>query len=320
MDRATAITQRQPPDRWRLLAAGVAVATAILVFAVGLFLSRLPTPVRLEPIPAGSVVSVPATQPVIVIVFENQDESTIADPESLPYYHSLVAQGALSHDYQGIAHPSQPNYFALFSGSTQDVTDNHLHDITAPTIADQLDEAGMTWRVFAENYPGDCFLGEEASDGPDGPGNYVRKHVPALSFTGITGSPERCANVQPLRDFDPAAADLIWVVPNLCHDTHDCPVEQGDAWLESFVPRILESSAFQPGGNGVLYITFDEGHGDSVGNEVLTLAVGPNVKAAMRTAVAHNHYSLLRTIEEGLGLPCLANACDANTLGEIFQP
>ncbi len=311
-----------PPRRRWLVIALSAVVVIVAIAGVRLLLAADGPPLDpLEPVPAGSLLAVPPSGPVIVIMLENKNEHSILDTTDAPYLKSLFETGAVSAEYQAVAHPSQPNYLALFSGSTQGVTDNGSHDLTAPTIADQLESAGKTWRVFAENLPAvDCFTGETASGGPDGDGDYARKHEPAISFTAISGSPERCANIRPLVDFRPDAADFSWVVPNLCHDMHDCSVAEGDAWLAEFVPTILASPAFAPGGTGTLYITFDENDGKTTDNEVVTMVVGPKVKAGTRSTVPHSHYSLLRTIETSLGLPCLAQACDANTLGELFQP
>ena len=306
--------------RWLVLT--LALVAVVAAAVVGW--SRLRTAPPLDPlesVPAGSLLAVPPARPVILIVLENKNERSILDAPDAPYLTHLFETAAVSVEYQAVAHPSQPNYLALFSGSTQGVTDNESHDLTAPSLADQLENGGKTWRLFAENLPdGDCFTGERSAGGPDGEGVYVRKHNPAISFAAISGSPKRCANIQPLRDFRPDAADFMWVVPNLCHDMHDCPVADGDAWLASFVPQILASPDFGPGGSGVLYITFDESDGQSTDNEIVTAIIGPTVNAGTRSGVAHSHYSLLRTIETSLGVPCLAQACEANTLGELFLP
>lgn len=313
-----------PPSWGRRRIVGVVVLALVAALVAGAIgynvVLRLQNYTSLEPVPAGTTVAVPSTSPVIVILFENKGEAQVIGSADAPYLNSLVPKGSVATDYQAIAHPSQPNYLALFSGSPQGVTDDNVHDVTAPTIADQLEAAGRTWRVFAENLPaGGCFTGATASGGPDGAGEYVRKHNPAISFTSISGSAERCANIQPLTSFRADAADFIWVVPNMCHSMHDCSVAEGDAWFRSFAPRILDTPAFRPGGSGVLYITFDEAPDRSRKNEIRTLVLGPQVKAGQTTQLAHSHYSLLRTIEAGLGLPCLAAACVANTMGEMFR-
>jgi hypothetical protein len=99
---------------------------------------------------------------------------------------------------------------------------------------------------------------------------------------------------------------------------HDCPVADGDRWLRDFVPEVLGSSAWKS--DGVLFITFDEGAEKSRQNEVPSLVIAPDVAPGLRSGIAHNHYSLLRTIQTGLGVPCLAESCNANTMGEFFRP
>ncbi len=273
--------------------------------------SAVPTPRAGGPVTGTS--GVPAFAHVYVIVMENHGLSGILGNGAAPYLNSLIARYGLATDYRAVAHPSEPNYLALFSGSTQGVSDDGVHNIAAVTIADQLDAAGRTWRVFAQNVPPGCFQGYSARGGPDGPGTYARKHEPAISFTDISGNPARCANITDFARFDPASADYELIIPNMCNDMHDCGVAQGDRFLAGFVPRILDSAAWQRG--GVLFITWDEGSGSE---PVATLVIAPGVPAGFRSSVPHDHYSLLRTIEDAWGLPCLAHACSANAMAEFF--
>jgi len=247
---------------------------------------------------------------------ENKSYSQIVGASKAQYLNALIAESGLAKAYQAVTHPSQPNYLALFSGSVQGVKDDHPHDISAPSIADQLEAAGLAWRVYAENVPSGCSLKTKASGGPDGPGTYARKHEPAISFTAISGDAGRCANIQPFSEFDPAAANFTFIAPNLCHDMHDCSIEIGDAFLKDFVPRITSSAAWHDG--GVLFITWDEGF-RSARNLVPTIVVSPLVSPGFTSATPHDHYSLLRTIQDGFGVPCLAESCTANTLDEFFQ-
>ena len=303
------------------------VATALLVMAIAavlagaglLLVRRAQHLTALEAVPVGSTLAVRPFSHVFLIVLENKSEPDIIGSPNAPYLNSLIEQYGLAGDYQGVAHPSQANYLAIFSGSTQEVFDDDVHDISAPSIADQLEAVGRTWRVFAENLPAEpCFTGASAADGPEGAGLYVRKHNPAVSFVSISGSTDRCENIQPLSAFDPAAADFQLIVPNMCHTMHDCPVADGDRWLRDFVPEVLGSSAWK--NDGVLFITFDEGAEKSRQNEVPSLVIAPDVAPGLRSGIAHNHYSLLRTIQTGLGVPCLAESCNANTMGEFFRP
>jgi acid phosphatase len=308
-------------SRWKVvavlllaaLAAGVIGGAAVLQTRRGEHLTDLAA------VPPGTTLPVPAFRHVYLIVLENKEEEDVVGAADAPYLGELIDRYGLTTSYQAIAHPSQPNYIALFSGSTHDVLDDEVHDIVGENLADQLEAAGRTWRVFAENVPAaGCFSGASASGGPDGSGLYVRKHNPAISFTSISTTAERCANIQPFARFDPAAADFELIVPNMCHIMHDCSVAVGDEWLARFVPRILDSAAWKDG--GVLFITFDETAHSTAANEVATLVIAPGVEPGERSGVAHSHYSLLRTIETGLGVPCLVEACNANTLGEFFGP
>jgi phosphatidylinositol-3-phosphatase len=224
----------------------------------------------------------------------------------------------LATNYAAVAHPSQPNYIALFSGSTQGVKDDNRHTVNAANLADQLDAKGKTWKIFEQNFPSACFTGMSASGGSDGDGKYLRRHDPAISFSNISESPGRCANIVDFSQFDPAAADYEMIVANSCNDMHDCPVSDGDSFLQQFVPRIVNSDAWKNG--GVLFITWDEGTTNKGGGgQVPTLVISPQVPAGFKSSVAHSHYSLLRTIQDAWGLGCLAQTCSANNLGEFFH-
>jgi phosphatidylinositol-3-phosphatase len=291
----------------------VALAVALLVAGCG----------ATRPFGAGDAGSpgegppMPRLAHVWVIVFENRGYERIVGASDAPTLNDLIARGGLATRYHDVGHPSLPNYLALFSGSTQGVTDDATHDLDAPTIADQLEAAGLTWREYAENVPPGCFTGARATGGRDGDGTYLRARAPAISFTAISGHPSRCANIQDLTAFDPEAADYELIVPNMCHSMHDCPVAEGDAWLAGFAPRILDSPAFAAG--GVLIITFDEG--DLTGGDrerPATIVVSPRVVPATTSDVPHDHYSVVRTVEDGFGLPCLASSCETPPMSEFF--
>jgi len=250
-------------------------------------------------------------------VLENHDYSDVVGNNDMPYLNGLIDRYGLATSYFGVARPSQPNYLAMFSGSTQGVGDNGNHDIDAPTIADGIEASGRTWREFAENVPPDCFKGASATGGRDGSGEYRRKHAPAISFVSINGDPARCAFIQDMTAFRPGAADYSLIIPNMCDDAHDCALGKADAWLSDHVPPILDSEPFRTG--GVLFVTFDEDDGtDPGGAQVATVVVSPLVASGARSSVVYDHYSLLRTIQDAWGLGCLAKSCDAVPMADLF--
>jgi len=254
---------------------------------------------------------------VVLIVLENHELGSIVGSADAPYFNSLVKRYGLAANYTGVAHPSEPNYLALFSGSTQGVTDDGVHSISAPNLADQLESHGLTWRVDAENVPLGCSGASIAYNGPDGSGVYARKHEPAISFTSIRANSRRCAQITNFQHFNLTAANFQLVVPNMCHDMHDCSVATGDQFLKSFVGPIIASTAFS---QTLVFITFDEGSSSSGGGgKVATLVIGPHVASGYTSTLAHNHYSMLRTIENLWGLGCLAHSCSANDLHEFFR-
>lgn len=264
-----------------------------------------------------TVTASPIFNRVYVIVMENKEYGDIVGNANAPYINSLIAQYGLATNYTAVAHPSEPNYLALFSGSTQGATNDGVYNLDGANLADQLEAKDKTWRVFAENVPPNCFTGEIGINGEDGIGLYARKHNPAISFTNISGAPMRCANITDFTHFDPAAADYALIVPNLCNDMHDCSVTAGDNFLKGWVPKILNSGAWQAG--GVLFITWDEGTTNvGGGGRVPLIVISNRVPKGFQSATAHNHYSLVRTIEEAWGLGCLNESCKANTLDEFF--
>lgn len=247
---------------------------------------------------------------------ENRDYAAVVGSPDAPFINELAGRYALATNYFAVTHPSQPNYIALFSGSTQGVTDDGVHDLGGRNLADQLDARGRTWRVFAENVPAGCYTGAVAVGGLDGDGTYARKHDPAISFTDIAGDPSRCGRISDFSHFDPSAADFELIVPNLCHDGHDCSTATADAFLRSFIPRITGSPAFA---GSALFIVWDEGtSAEGGGGRVPALVASPLVKSGSRSDARFSHYSLLRTIEDAWGLGCLGASCAAADMGAMF--
>jgi acid phosphatase len=213
-----------------------------------------------------------------------------------------------------ISHPSLPNYLALTGGSTFGI-DSDCSDCTvgATSIVDELERAHLSWRAYMEDLPAACFTGSSA-------GGYAKKHDPFAYYTRITTSQGRCANIVPLTRLysDERNATLprfIWITPNLCHDMHDCSVSTGDRFLSTLVPGLLRSL----GKGGLLFLTWDEGSSDAgccrlaSGGHIVTIIAGPEARAGARLAKPTDHYSVLQTIEDVLGLERLRGAACACT-------
>jgi hypothetical protein len=256
---------------------------------------------------------VPAFERVLVIVFENETRDAVLGSGRAPYFDLLAKRYATLDGYRGITHPSLPNYLALVSGSTQGITTT-CTSCTTPgrSLADTLEAGGRTRKTYAEGLP---------RPGWNGPAyrRYVKRHVPFLYFSRVLSRPARLRRVVPLAHLsrDLAAKrvpDFSLVVPDLCHDMHDCPVEVGDAWLRRFLPPLLRHALLA---NAVVFVVFDET--DTADARIPGLAVGPLVRPGSHFLPPLTHYGLLRTIEDAWGLRRLGASAKARPVTGIWR-
>jgi hypothetical protein len=197
----------------------------------------------------------------------------------------------------------------LISGSTQGITDDCTDcSANAPNIADQLEHAKLTWGAYLEGLPAPCAR-------PASAGRYAKKHDPFAYDDAIAADPKRCARRVPLTRLAGdirrnRLADFVLISPDLCNDTHDCPVSTGDRFLRRLVPGLLPAL----GPHGYLIITYDEGTtddgccGGSDGGRIATVVAGPDVRTGARMTRAVDHYGVLATIETTFGLARLGQA------------
>jgi len=141
-----------------------------------------------------------------------------------------------------------------------------------------------------------------------------------------TNDPNSSSCIAHIRPYSELVTDLQqntqarynFITPNLCNDMHNCSIAQGDAFVRGFLGNLLNAPTW--GSDDVVFITFDEGSRSDRLNLVPLIVVSDRVRSGFRSATAHTHYSLLRTIEDSWGLPCLGQACAANDLSEFFTP
>jgi phosphatidylinositol-3-phosphatase len=253
---------------------------------------------------------VPPLGHAVVVVLENKARDEVLGNRAAPGFNAFARHGAELSGYRGVTHPSLPNYLALVSGSTHGIaSDCTSCTVAGRSLADTLEAAGRTWKAYAEGLPRAAWTGASR-------GRYAKKHVPFLYFRHVLASRERLRRVVPLSQLsrDLAAKrlpDFALVVPDLCHDMHDCPVATGDAWLRRFLPRLVKLQ------DTVVFVVFDES--DSGDPGVPALALGPLVQPGSRFRAASSHYGLLRTIEDGFGLPRLGRSARAGPVTGIWR-
>jgi hypothetical protein len=267
-----------------------------------------------KPLALGASAALPSSprSHVVIIVMENAEYGEVIGSSAAPYVNALARRYALATQSFAITHPSLPNYLALTSGSTlgvsSDCTDCH---VSARNIVDQLEAAGISWAAYLEDVPKPCFRGA-------GAGGYAKKHNPFIYYDDIAGSASRCGRLvgfgrlaQALRSG--RLPTYAWITPNLCDDGHDCGVAASDRFLARTVPALLR----ELGPRGFIVVTWDEGGSDqgccgaARGGHVATIVAGPDVHRGGRMARSVDHYGVLATIEQALGLPPLAAAADA---------
>jgi phosphatidylinositol-3-phosphatase len=241
-------------------------------------------------------------QHVVWILMENQNYSSIIGSGSAPYINSLANTYGLATNYSAISHPSLPNYIALTSGSDQGITDDNdpsSHPLNVPSIFSQL--PGGASRSLEENMPSDCAQSNS--------GEYAVRHNPEAYYTNLGSA---CGSYDvPLGSTPDVSARFTFVTPNLINDMHDGTIADGDNYLKSFVPAVMATPQYQSGQTAI-FIVWDENSGTS-GNQVPCIVVSPYTHG-VKDGTPYTHYSLLRTTEELLGLPLLANAASANSM------
>jgi phospholipase C len=259
---------------------------------------------------------VPRFGHVIVIVFENRSAPAILANPQAPYLNRLARRYALLANYYAVAHPSLPNYIALVSGTTRGFGHDCVRCLTrAPTLADTLLGAGLTWKTYVEGVRRERFRSIESS--------VVKARIPFLYAGDVLAHDAQLDRVVPLAQF---GRDLVrrrlpsysLVVPSLCHDMHDCRTRVGDRWLARFLRPVLP----RLGRSDVVFVVFDEGRRSDTrggGGRVVAIAAGPSVRRHAVVRRPYDHYSLLRTIEAGWRLPLLGRSAAARPITGIWR-
>lgn len=247
---------------------------------------------------------------VIVLVMENKGYAQIIGSSDAPFQNELAKKYASASKYYGVFPDSLPNYISIISGKpyvTKDKDPGNLPPLTEQTIVNLLQAKSMTWKGYFEDMPSSCYLKDAGKSG------YIAHHNPFAYFD--IRNDDRCKNTVTLDTFykDLSSGTLpnfSFVVPNNIHNTHDSTVADGDKWLSTFVPQIINSPLFS---STALFIVYDEGQkhdksgfgsGDYAvtGGHLNLILVSPVAKAGFISVNQYTHYNLLSTIEKMLNL------------------
>jgi hypothetical protein len=257
---------------------------------------------------------------------ENRSYSDIIGSPQAPYINSLATQCGLATNYHNISHPSLPNYVGATSGLglsdlarfDSDCNPSRQCDASAPGVFGQ----GETWGAYQESMPSNC----DTSNSSD----YAARHNPPLYFTSLANCPSFDVPYTHLATdlASNALPAFSFVTPNLSNDMHNGTTAQGDKWLADNLPTIFNSGEYRSGTTAV-FLTWDEGEGGSssacasnstdVGCHVPMIVISPSTIPRTASGALFNHYSLLGTAEELLGLPRLGVVASVPTMTSAFN-
>ncbi len=250
-------------------------------------------------------VALPRPDHIVIVVEENRGYSKIIGNADAPYINALAQRGVLFTNSYGVTHPSQPNYLALFSGTTRGISSNACPlELKGENLGGALFEKGLSFASYSESLPEAGYEGCRY-------GAYMRKHNPAANWKELS------AFNQPFAAFPQDFSQLptvSLVVPDQRNDMHDGSIEQGDAWLKQNIEVYTQWAMTH---NSLLIVTFDEDDGRE-GNRIATIIVGEKVKPG-KSAQRINHYTLLRMLSEMYGLPILGESKDQQPITGVWK-
>lgn len=296
------------------------------------------------------------------MVMENHSDASLIGNSALPGLNHLVDAYGYDDNYFGVTHPSLPNYVAMITGNIWGShSDDPAQRFAHASLVEQMRRAGISWKAYMQSLP---HAGYTGAFWPKNPRSalYVEKHDPFMLLPTVRNNLKLARQVVPLGQLasdlsGDSLPNLAYIVPDVCHDMHGQPgsgpcsdnktlMKVGDAFLRTWVSKILRSSVWKRG-NNVLFITWDESDHETPfeaagpdspilqlgalekpaggvfgGGRIPLIVIWNNQSHPVRCHQWADHYSLLRTIEQGWRLPYLGYASDddqVHALGCFFR-
>ncbi|KAJ6454370.1 phosphoesterase family-domain-containing protein [Mycena sanguinolenta] len=268
---------------------------------------------------------------LIQVWLENTDFATTA---STPLFESLAEQGILLTNYNGVTHPSEPNYLASAGGDFWGLADDNMYHIPSniSCIVDLLEERGVTWATYQENMPADSYYGYSYSAtnyiSPSSPAYpyYMRKHNPLAIYDSVAQDAQRVKRIRTFNDF---ANDVVhgilpqwvFVTPNMVNDAHDTTIDFAASFLEYWLLPLLSDPRVNDGETLIL-LTFDETETYTIQNTVYSLLLGGSIPLNLRGTsddTLYTHYSSLTTAQVNWDLMSLGRQDTVPGVSNVFQ-
>ncbi len=253
-----------------------------------------------------------AVTKVLVVVVENHSLDQMR--AQMPYTYGLARRFGYAAHYSGVTYPSLPNYIAITSGSTHGIADDdspQAHRLGGPSVFGQALAHGRTAAVYADGMPSDCALSNGGSD-------YAVKHNPWAYYVGERAACGRYDVPTSRLPRDAAHGRLPnvgMVIPNMCHDAHDCPLPVADAWIRRTLTGVLAGPDWRSGHLAVV-VTADTDD-RKAGNRVLTVVVHPGQRHSVVSRPL-DHYALSRLLSQVAHGRPLNRAAHAPSMAKAF--
>jgi acid phosphatase len=275
----------------------------------------------------------PQSKHVWVLTEENHSYEAVIGNSQMPYFNSLAHKYGLATQYYSEQHNSLSALMWLVAGQPVTSNDSTTSCYNLNNLARQLIANGYKWRSYQEDLPYPGFAGISSL-------NYVRRHNPIIDFTDTCASSQKNNSVPytqlALDIANHATPNYAYITPNLQHDAHNGTLAAADVWLSEHVPAILALPEFQPGGDGILFIVFDEADlssdgatqdnrctatiSNGCGGHLATLVIGPQVKPGYKSGVRYDHANLVRTVCDAMGLAsCPGAAAVESPMADFFN-
>lgn len=285
----------------------------------------------------GTAPTTAATHHIFVLSEENTSYgNVVGNTSQMPYINSLFTKGTLWTNYYSNAHGSMLSYIETLSGTAFNCSGNDCGAsgaLTGPSLMDLMDAKGMAWKGYFDGVSSCGELAPQATNwivNPDSNGsqNYYQRHTGFPWYAVGTATVATCKNGGNgwwgMSQFNTDLANgtvgnLNWITPDGTSDGHDGTLPQMDAFIQKYVPQLLASKYFQPGGDGILIIWWDEADlsndacggpgGTSCGGQIPMTVIGPGIKVNNQDSTPSNHDSMSRFIQQQLGItPSLGNS------------
>lgn len=210
--------------------------------------------------------NVPRSSHVWVIAEENHSYEDVVGNAQMPYYNSLIQQYGLATQFYSDQHSSLPALMWFVAGAAVETNNSTVScQHSQNNVVRELLKQGYTWKAYEVNMPYAGYQGLTYQGDPS-EGAYYRRHNPLIDFTDVcpgTGQDTSSAPfTQMATDYaQGAVVNYAFVTPDVDDDAESGTLQQADEWLQSNVPNILARPEFGAGGDGILFIVWDESEG-----------------------------------------------------------